>query len=185
MIKPAITTALLLFGISLATSGPADAQSFAVTSADALNGTLPRTSFTDQMGCDGHNVSPEISWRGAPEGTKSFVVSIYDQDAQTGSGFWHWVVINVPAGTTSLPRGAGTDAAKLPAGAIESNTDIGEPGYVGPCPPVGQTHRYLVTVKALSVEKLQLPNNAPGALVGLFSNMNSIGQATVTLKGSR
>ncbi|WP_322012792.1 YbhB/YbcL family Raf kinase inhibitor-like protein [Paraburkholderia sp. J12] len=161
------------------------AASFEVNSTDAKNGILPVVHFTNMMGCPGENISPEVSWSGAPAGTKSFVVTMYDQDAATGSGWWHWVVVNVPASATSLPRGAGGQVSRLPAGAIQTNTDAGMAGYGGPCPPVGETHRYLITVKALDVEKLDLPPNATGALVGFLSNMHKLGEAKLTLTGAR
>jgi len=178
-----LTTTIL--GAFLMTTAPALAADFTVTSADAKNGSLSETNFLNMMGCTGMNVSPQIAWSGAPEGTKSFVVSIYDQDAQTGSGWWHWIVANVPASATELPQGAGNDPAKLPEGSLQTNTDGGHPGYGGPCPPVGQTHRYLITVNALSVEKLELPPNATGALVGMLANMNSLGKATLTVTAGR
>lgn len=161
------------------------AQEFIVTSADARDGTLPMRHFAHIFGCKGDNVSPEISWHGAPAETQSFMVTIYDPDAPTGSGWWHWVVADIPASVTSLRQGAGTDAALLPPGAVQLSTDIGTPGYGGPCPPVGETHRYLITVKALDVARLDLPPHATGALAGLVSNMHSLAQATLTLTGSR
>src|SRR5438874_2565254 len=90
------------------------------------------------MDCTGDNLSPALSWQGGPAATKSYAVTIYDPDAPTGSGWWHWVVFNIPASTTRLAAGAG-DAAKnlLPAGAVQGNTDFGAPGYGGPCPPKG------------------------------------------------
>ncbi|XBQ14661.1 MAG: YbhB/YbcL family Raf kinase inhibitor-like protein [Nitratireductor rhodophyticola] len=126
-----------------------------------------------------------MSWENAPEGTQSFAVSMYDPDAPTGSGWWHWVAINVPASVTKLEQGAGSQEGKLPAGAIMTNNDAGMPGYLGACPPEGQTHRSVITVKALSVEKLELPANASGALVGFMTNMNKIGEATVTYEAGR
>lgn len=163
----------------------AAANSFVVSSTDGKEGKIGLEHFTNLFGCPGQNISPEISWSGAPEGTKSFVVTIYDQDAPTGSGWWHWVVTNIPANVSSLPRKAGSEQSRMPAGAVQMNSDIGQPGYGGPCPPVGETHRYTITVKALSVERLDLPENATGALVGLMSNMSLLGQASLVLTGAR
>src|SRR4029077_8760028 len=130
----------------------------------------------------GKNISPVLSWSDAPKGTKSFALSIYDPDAPTGSGYWHWVVFNIPADVTSLPEGAGdpkTDAA--PKGAIQSRTDFGTPGYGGPCPPKGdKPHRYFFTVHALKVEKIDADANASGALVGFMLNANKLGRATLS-----
>ena len=179
------TLAITVLGVISMMTTEANAAGFQVISSDAKNGTLPLTHFANIMGCTGDNISPAIAWHGAPEGTKSFVVSLYDRDAPTGSGWWHWIVADLPASATSLPRGAAGNAASLPAGARETNSDAGMPGYGGPCPPIGQTHHYVVTVKALNVDKLDLPPNASGAMVGLLSNMHKVGEATLTLTGSR
>jgi Raf kinase inhibitor-like YbhB/YbcL family protein len=137
------------------------------------------------MGCTGGNISPAIRWTGAPEGTKSFVVTLYDKDAPTGSGFWHWVVVDIPAGTMALEEGAGNDAATLPSGARMTNTDMSMPGFLGACPPPGRTHEYRITVKALKVPSLDLPANASPALVGFLSNMNMLAEASVVARGTR
>ncbi len=108
-----------------------------------------------------------------------------DQDAPSGSGWWHWVVANIPATATELVQGSGNDASKLPAGAVWTNTDFGKPGYGGPCPPSGRIHRYLITVTALKVEKLDVGANSTGALVGFLAYNNSLGKASITIKMSR
>jgi Raf kinase inhibitor-like YbhB/YbcL family protein len=174
----------IAIGATMMTTG-ANANPFTVTSADGKDGRIAIEHFTNLFGCPGHNISPEISWSGAPVGTKSFVVTIFDQDAPTGSGWWHWVVADIPADASHLERGASGNPKKIPTGALEMNSDIGQTGYGGPCPPIGETHRYSITVKALSVEKLDLPETASGALVGLLSNMHSIGQASLVLTGAR
>jgi Raf kinase inhibitor-like YbhB/YbcL family protein len=134
------------------------------------------------FGCTGKNKSPALSWSNAPEGTKSFAVTMYDPDAPTGSGWWHWVVFNIPAGTARLAAGAGDPAANLmPAGAVQSMTDFGKPGYGGPCPPQGaKPHRYVFTVHALKVDKIPLDDKAPGAMAGFFINANSLAKAAFT-----
>src|SRR3981081_985369 len=108
------------------------------------------------FGCDGGNQSPHLAWSGAPAGTKSFAVTCYDPDAPTGSGFWHWVVINIPPNVTELALDAGNrKSPKLPHGALQPRTDFGAPGYGGPCPPAGDhPHRYLFTAFAVSADKL-------------------------------
>lgn len=128
------------------------------------------------FGCEGLNVSPSLSWSGAPEGTKSFALTVYDPDAPTGSGWWHWVVINLPATTTSLPKGAGAaDGSMLPQGAVQVRTDFGAPGYGGPCPPEGDhPHRYLFTIYALDVDTLDLTADASPALVGFNLNFRTL-----------
>jgi Raf kinase inhibitor-like YbhB/YbcL family protein len=104
-------------------------------------------------GCGGRNRSPQLSWTGAPTGTKSFVVTCFDPDAPTGSGYWHWLAFDIPASVTSLEAGAGTD--KSPAGGKSGYTDNGMSSYGGPCPPKGDpAHRYIFSVYALDVEKL-------------------------------
>ena len=127
--------ALLIAGLSLAGLSAAHAQTMTLTSPDIEEGA---TIANEQVfkGCTGGNVSPALSWSGAPKAAKSFVVTVYDPDAPTGSGWWHWVAYNIPAGTASLPKGAGDPAKKLmPEGTIQSRTDFGAPGYGGPCPP--------------------------------------------------
>ncbi len=139
------------------------------------------------FGCEGGNVSPALVWKDAPKDAKSFAVTVYDPDAPTGSGWWHWVVFNLPADTSGLPQGAGdAAAAKLPKGAVQGRTDFGKPGYGGPCPPKGsKPHRFIFSVFALKVDKLELDENASAALVGYMLNGNSIGKATFTAKYGR
>src|ERR1700735_1345052 len=117
----------------------ANAQSMTVTSADIKEGgTIANEQVFKGFGCTGGNLSPALSWSGAPSGTKSFALSIYDPDAPTGSGFWHWVVFNIPVATTSLPKDAGDVKAKLmPDGASQSRPQYGADGYGGMCPPPG------------------------------------------------
>ena len=140
------------------------------------------------FGCEGENVSPALAWKVPPAGTKSFAVLVHDPDAPTGgAGWWHGVVYNLPASTTSLPQGAGAaDGSKLPAGAAQQKTDFGAPGWGGPCPPVGdKPHRYVFTVYALKVEKLDIPEGASASLVGFMVNANAIGKATLVGKYGR
>lgn len=139
------------------------------------------------FGCSGGNVSPALHWTGAPAGTKSFALLVHDPDAPTGSGWWHWVVWNIPASATSLPEGAGDPAAALmPAGAVQGNTDFGSAGYGGPCPPPGSgAHHYHFRLYALKVEKLELPANATAALVGFNVRANALGKAELMATYSR
>ena len=161
------------------------ASEFKVEVPAFADGMLKPAQYAAAMGCTGGNVSPVIRWSGAPEGTKSFVVTLYDKDAPTGSGLWHWVVVDIPADATSLKEGAGNDGAALPDGARMTNTDMSVPGFLGACPPPGETHEYRITVKALKVAKLELPANASPALLGFLSNMNKLAEASVVAKGSR
>lgn len=134
------------------------------------------------FGCVGANLSPALSWRHPPKGTRSFAVTAYDPDAPTGSGWWHWVVFNLPAETRELAAGAGDPAAdKMPAGAVQSRTDFGKSGWGGPCPPQGdRPHRYVITVHALKVDKIELDENAPAAMVGFMINANRLAKASIT-----
>ena len=133
------------------------------------------------FGCAGGNVSPQLSWSGAPDGRKSFAVTCFDPDAPTGSGFWHWVVVNIPPAVTSLEAGAGNpDSGKLPAGALQVRTDFGAPGYGGPCPPEGDhPHRYLFTVHAVGLDQLPVNADTSAAVVGFYLNFNTLAKATL------
>lgn len=167
---------------------PAVAFGFTLESAEVKpNATIAEAQVYKGFGCTGGNVSPSLTWKNPPAGTKSFAVTVYDPDAPTGSGWWHWVVFNLPATTTSLSAGAGDPASgKLPPGAVQSRTDFGNPGYGGPCPPQGdKPHRYVFTVYALKVDKLDLHESAPAALVGFMIHANEIGKATFTGKYGR
>lgn len=132
------------------------------------------------FGCSGGNVSPQLAWDGAPAGTKSFALTVYDPDAPTGSGWWHWVVVNLPPSIKELPRGSGSASDQLPQGALQTRTDFGTPGYGGPCPPPGKPHRYVFTIHALKVDKLDLDAQASGAMAGFMINSNSLGKASLT-----
>ncbi|MGE0119253.1 MAG: YbhB/YbcL family Raf kinase inhibitor-like protein [Dongiaceae bacterium] len=162
---------------------PAGAADFTVSSADIANGGhLPADHVFNGFGCAGANRSPALAWSGAPAETKSFAVTVYDPDAPTGSGWWHWVVINLPAGTTGLPTGAGDPGgALLPAGAVQGRTDFGTAGYGGACPPAGDpAHRYIFTVHALNVETLEVPADASPALIGFMLNGTRIARTSLT-----
>jgi Raf kinase inhibitor-like YbhB/YbcL family protein len=168
---------------SMAFALPAHAAGkFLLKSADVKPGaTLTEQQVFNGFGCSGANVSPQLAWANPPAGTKSFVVTVYDPDAPTGSGWWHWVVYNIPASATELAQGAGSNKAPLPAGATQGRTDFGAPGFGGACPPVGdKPHRYIFTVSALKVEKLEAAADASPALIGFMTHANSLGKATFT-----
>jgi Raf kinase inhibitor-like YbhB/YbcL family protein len=135
--------------------------------------SISPAQYDNEFGCTGQSVRPALEWSGAPNGTKSFAVTMYDKDAPTGSGFWHWVVIDIPPQTTSIA------ATGLPEGAKEGNTDLGKPGYFGPCPPIPRKHNYVFTVYALDVDKLDAPAGATAALTGFFIWQHSLGKATL------
>ncbi len=173
------------FGIGVVGTSVVNAQTMTVTSPEIKEGaTIANDQVFKGFGCTGNKVSPALRWSGAPAATKSFAVSIYDPDAPTGSGWWHWVVYNLPAGTTSLPKGAGDPSKKLmPEGAIQSRTDFGVGGYGGPCPPPGdKPHHYQITVFAVDVPALPDAKNdaASAALVGFDLHFHTLAKATLT-----
>lgn len=176
-----------LIGLApLLLSGSLTAQTFTLSSTD-LGGQATDQQVYNGFGCTGKNLSPQLSWTNAPAGTKSFAVTMYDPDAPTGSGWWHWVVFDLPASTALLPTGAGTPGMPgIPEVAVQSRTDFGGQGYGGPCPPVGHgAHRYVVTVHALGVEKLGLDAQASPALVGYTLNANTLAKASLIFYHSR
>lgn len=140
--------------------------------------TLSEDQVFNLFGCKGKNISPELHWSGAPEGTKSFAVMVYDPDAPTGSGFWHWVVYDIPADVDHLPAEAG-DPKKpgLPKGAVQGRTDFGISAYGGPCPPPGKVHHYHFRLFALKVPKLEVPADATAAMIGFYVNANKLAEA--------
>ena len=170
-------------GVSASGASAANAAGLTLTSADIKQGaSIANEQVFNGFGCTGGNLSPALSWSGAPSGTKSLALSIYDPDAPTGSGVWHWVVFNIPADTTSLPKGAGDVKKKLmPKGAIQSRTDFGADGYGGPCPPPGdKPHRYILTVYALKTEKIDVPADSSPAMVGFMLHANELAKASIT-----
>ena len=164
----------------LAYANFAHGQNFTLQSKD-LGGQARNAQVYNGFGCSGGNRSPELWWTDPPEGTRSFAVTLYDPDAPSDSGWWHWLVFDLPADVRELPTGAGTtDGAALPKGAIQSITDFGKPGYGGPCPPEGHgPHRYVLTIYALKEAKLGLGPTALPALVSVMLNQASLARATI------
>jgi Raf kinase inhibitor-like YbhB/YbcL family protein len=141
-------------------------------------GRIADAQVFNGFGCQGANISPALSWSGAPKGTQSFALMVHDPDAPTGSGWWHWVVYNIPASATSLPANAGnTQNMLLPGGAVQGRTDFGTTGYGGPCPPPGEPHHYYFRLYALKVPKLDLPKDATAAFIGFNVRAQSLGSA--------
>jgi Raf kinase inhibitor-like YbhB/YbcL family protein len=159
-----------------------DVASFEVTSSDATHeATLAAAQVSGVMGAGGEDVSPQLSWQGFPEGTQSFAVTVYDPDAPTASGFWHWAVCNIPVDVTELATGAGAgDGSKLPAGALQLNNDARMPGYVGAAPPAGHgPHHYWVVVHAVDVPTLDIPAEATPAFLGFTLFSHTLGRAII------
>jgi Raf kinase inhibitor-like YbhB/YbcL family protein len=143
---------------------------------------MAKTFEYSGWGCTGANVSPHLSWSGAPQGTKSFAITAYDPDAPTESGFWHWIATDIPANVSELPQGV--NVAKL--GGKEVRIDYGSVGFGGVCPPQGDgMHRYQFTVWALPKAKLGLDNNTPAAVVGFTLNSLALDKATLTATYTR
>lgn len=175
-----------MIGLMSGCSVIASAQSFTLRSKD-LEGQFNQQQVSNTFGCSGANESPQLNWTSPPEGTKSFAITMYDQDAPTGSGWWHWVIFDLPAGTSGIARGAGNLRNHLlPAGSILGNTDFGVPGYGGPCPPEGdKPHAYIITVWALKVAKLGPDEHATPALVGFLLNQNVIAKTSLIIYSKR
>ncbi|MBU1620862.1 MAG: YbhB/YbcL family Raf kinase inhibitor-like protein [Gammaproteobacteria bacterium] len=158
---------------------------FQLTSPDISEGHFMAKIFEfNGFGCDGPNLSPALNWQNAPAGTQSFAITVFDPDAPTGSGFWHWLVLDIPATVTSLAQGAGN--GQLPKGSRSFNNDYGIKEFGGACPPEGHgMHRYQFTVWALPETTLAVPDGASAAVVGFMLNATAIGKATLTATYAR
>ena len=143
--------------------------------------TMPQAQVFNGMGYQGENLSPQLQWDDVPAGTRSFVITCFDPDAPTGCGWWHWVVINIPAEVTAIEQGAGSGKADLPAGALQTRTDFGTSAYGGAAPPEGEKHRYVFTVHAMDTDKLDLSSDASGAMVGFNVHFHALASASLTV----
>ena len=177
----AVATAALLAAHSSAAQTPpvSAAGKFTLSSTDiSAGGQIAEQQVFNGFGCKGGNVSPALSWSSPPPGAKSFALLMHDPDAPTGSGWWHWVLYDIPASVSSLPAGAGDPhKSLLPAGAVQGRTDFGTLGYGGPCPPPGKPHHYYLRLYALKVAKLDVPADASAAYIGFTVRMQSLGKA--------
>jgi len=181
MIKKIIGSIVVIIGLM----GAAQAEMTLVSDDIQDGGVLPQAQLYNGFGCEGDNISPHLAWSGAPEGTKSYAVTMYDPDAPTGSGWWHWTVFNIPASVNGLV----TDVANAP---IRPETtrfgrnDYGQALYGGACPPEGDDpHRYIFTVYALDVEEIPLDETASGAMVGFFVRSHALDQAEIEVTYGR
>lgn len=164
------------------------AAGFTLTSPSVQpNAKLTQAQVFKGFGCDGGNLSPALQWKGAPAATQSYAITVYDPDAPTGSGWWHWVAFNIPSSVTSLPEGAGAEDGKLmPEGTVQVRNDFGARAFGGACPPQGaKPHRYQFVVHALKVERLDLPPDASSALVGFMIQSNRLGSAKLEARFGR
>jgi Raf kinase inhibitor-like YbhB/YbcL family protein len=159
-----------------------DVATFDVTSDEIADGvTLANGQVADIMGYSGENRSPQLSWSGFPAETKSFAITVHDPDAPTGSGFWHWQAVNIPADVNELASGASSlTLDELPKGILQMRNDAGTRGYIGAAPPAGDTpHRYVTTVHALDVERLDVEANSSAAIVGFNLRFHTIARAQI------
>ncbi|MFT5819897.1 MAG: Raf kinase inhibitor-like YbhB/YbcL family protein [Crocinitomix sp.] len=171
----------IILGLMLVLSATVFGQNtFTLTSQD-LGGQAAKAQEFNGFGCKGKNESPQLSWINAPKETKSFAITMYDPDAPTGSGWWHWLVFDIPANVGELVANAGNIELNLaPSGAIQSITDYGIKGYGGPCPPEGHgLHQYIITVFALKTDTLGLDENTNPAVVGFYLWNNTIAKASI------
>jgi len=194
----ALSVAFAVSAVSISGCNNSDAQTpvFTLSSPDLASGTFATKHILNGFGCTGGNISPALQWSNIPAGTQSLALQLYDPDAPSGSGFWHWAIYNIPPTTTGLAQGAGNSPATLPAGAFGGNTDFLDTGatgvngnYGGPCPPAGDApHRYIFTLFAVGVPDLQVAGGVPktgtAGLYGFVLNKGIgtalIGKATFT-----
>ena len=168
--------------LSLSISASVFAESLTLSSHDIAQGKfMTKAQEFNGFGCTGGDLSPHLKWFNAPKGTKSFAITAYDPDAPTGSGWWHWQVVNIPKNVTEIATGAGNKKADVAGqGSMHIENDYGSKVFGGACPPSGHgVHHYRFTIHALSVEKLDLPENASGALAGYMINANTIESNTI------
>jgi Raf kinase inhibitor-like YbhB/YbcL family protein len=196
-----IVTALAVCGCATTANAQAASTIFTLSSPDLVGGTFSDKFILNGFGCTGENMSPALHWSNVPIGTKSLALQVYDPDAPTGSGFWHWAVYDIPADAIGLKQGAGNAATNLPAGAFGGNNDFLDTGatgsngnYGGPCPAAGDApHRYVFTLYALAVDKLEVAGGVPktgtAGLYGFVLNKGVgpglLGKATFTAKYGR
>jgi len=176
--------AIIMIAVFLtAALGSASAADFQLTSSDiGPDKPLAQDFVFSGFGCTGGNQSPALSWSGAPQGTKSYAVALFDPDAMQGRGFWHWLMVNIPASTTSLSRDAGkNDGSKLPGGAAQIRNGFRVVGYSGSCPPpADEPHGYVMSVYALKVTTLEVPADANSPTMLAAIEANSLGKASLT-----
>jgi Raf kinase inhibitor-like YbhB/YbcL family protein len=156
--------ALLLAGFVTATFADQKENFQIRVSGLGPNRQIPNDFALNHFGCDGKNMSPEITWSGTPTGTKSFVLAVWDSDAPKAGGFYHWMIVNIPSSAHNLPAGSGNlDKGLAPAGTAQLKNDYGEPGYGGPCPPGHQLHHYHFLLYALKAEQVPIDQRTPPA----------------------
>jgi Raf kinase inhibitor-like YbhB/YbcL family protein len=161
----------------------AEVPTFTLTSTDVADGQeLSTAQVSGIFGAGGSDISPQLSWSGFPDGTKSFAITVYDPSAPTGSGFWHWAVADIPVSTTELPSGAGDDSGSaLPAGAFQLANDASLRRFLGAAPPAGHgKHTYYIAVHAVDVESLGIDHGSTPAFLGFNLSGHTLARAVVT-----
>lgn len=175
----------LFYGVLLLFTSYSYASEMQLSSPD-----LNKNGFTDQFiynqfGCQGKNLSPSIEWNNVPKEAKSLALTMYDPDAPTGSGWWHWTVVNIPVDTTALKQSAGNHIDLLPKGSQQVRNDFGTANYGGPCPPENSNHRYQFTLYALDIDNINVDDKTTPALVGFIINSHQIAKASITFNYGR
>ena len=172
---------LSILVFTVVTSSTSLGQNTFTLSSKDLGGQATKKQEFNGSSCSGENKSPQLSWQNAPEGTKSFAVTMFDPDAPTGSGFWHWLIFDIPADVNELVTNAGDVSLNLaPKGSIQSLTDYGIKGFGGPCPPEGHgIHEYIITIFALKTEKLGIDENTNPAVVGFNLWNQTLAKASI------
>jgi Raf kinase inhibitor-like YbhB/YbcL family protein len=185
----ALITGILavISAVMVVQAAPGQTSAFKLASPDIVQGhKIGAAQVYNSFGCSGQNISPTMGWSNPPAGTQSFALMVYDPDAPTGSGWWHWVVYNIPANIDILPAGAGNpDQHRLPAGALQGRTDFGSHEYGGPCPPPGKPHHYHFRLYALKVAKLDVPADASAAFISFNIHANEIAESVIVALYSR
>jgi len=179
-----LVTIILVFG--LLNFVDVNAQQFMLKSTD-VGTRLTETQVYSGFGCHGKNISPSLSWSNAPQQTKSFAVTVHDPDAPKLGGWWHWLIFNIPADVKELKSNAGNIKQRLaPEGTLQSVTSFGTPGYGGACPPKGdKPHRYMFTIAALNVTKLNINEKTPAILVEGMIKQHTLATASFLTYYSR
>jgi len=177
-LKNILKNTIALTCVALFSSSSLFSDGLSLKSNDLL-GQVSINQVFNGFGCTGKNISPQLSWSNTPKNTKSFAITIYDPDAPTGSGWWHWVMFNIPKDTNQISSNA-SQLGLLPKGTVQSKTDFGNTGFGGACPPKGdKAHTYITTIYALDVEKINLDKNANPALVGYMINSHMIEKSSI------
>jgi len=174
-----------LFSYLILSTTEADAKRFSLSSPELKKNTYFQQKYLwNKNGCKGENISPPLEWEYAPKNTESFALTVFDPDATSGSGWWHWVLINIPKTAKKISENASKNKS-IPHGSIEIRNDFGEISWGGPCPPPGETHHYVFTIYALKTKGISVNEQSTPAQIGIELQKNMIKKASFTIKASR